>query len=302
MKKWIQAMRLRTLPLAASCILAGAAAAKANGEINSFVLALTLSTTFLLQILSNLANDYGDYSHGVDNERRVGPTRAMQSGAISQAQMKRALIITTALTLLSGMYLLWIVFSPKAQFVQALLMLLLGFAAIAAAIKYTVGSNPYGYRGLGDVFVFLFFGPVGVLGTYYLLTGMLNAQPMLLAMSTGLYSTAVLNLNNLRDHENDKASGKITIVVQLGFYRGKVYHTLLIGIGSISLFAWLLLISNGGMMWIVSLPALLQCALLMKVWNTEVPKELDGELKKVALLTFLSSLLLYLAQSGISIS
>ena len=292
MKKWIQAMRLRTLPLAASCILAGAAAAKTQCEINVLVLALTLATTFLLQILSNLANDYGDYSHGVDNERRVGPTRALQSGAISQAQMKRALIITTGLTLLSGMYLLWIVFSPKAQFVQALLMLLLGFAAIAAAIKYTVGSNPYGYRGLGDVFVFLFFGPVGVLGTYYLLTGMLNAQPMLLAITTGMYSTAVLNLNNLRDHVNDAASGKQTLVVKMGFRKGKVYQTILILAGSLSLCWWLFLNVQSTFAWIPVFAALGQCALLLTVWKTQQPALLDPLLKKVAILTLLSSLLL----------
>ena len=285
-------MRLRTLPLAASCILAGAAAAKAHGDMNGFVLALTLATTFLLQILSNLANDYGDYSHGVDNEQRVGPTRALQSGAISQAQMKRALIITTGLTLLSGLYLLWIVFSPKAQFVQALLMLLLGFAAIAAAIKYTVGSNPYGYRGLGDVFVFLFFGPVGVLGTYYLLTGVLNAEPMLLAMTTGFYSTAVLNLNNLRDHVNDAASGKQTLVVKMGFRKGKVYHTFLILSGSLSLCLWIFLNGQTAFSWFPVVAAIGQCALLRSVWKTEQPALLDPLLKKVAILTLLCSLLL----------
>ncbi len=292
MKKWIQAMRLRTLPLAASCILAGAAAAKAQGDMNGFVLALTLATTFLLQILSNLANDYGDYSHGVDNEQRVGPTRALQSGAISQAQMKRALIITTAITLLSGMSLLWIVFSPKAQFMQALLMLLLGFAAIAAAIKYTVGSNPYGYRGLGDVFVFLFFGPVGVLGTYYLLSGVLDAEPMLLAMTTGFYSTAVLNLNNLRDHVNDAASGKQTLVVKMGFRKGKVYHTFLILTGSLSLCVWIFLNAQSAFSWLPVVAAVGQCALLRTVWKTEQPASLDPLLKKVAILTLLCSLLL----------
>ena len=293
MKKWIQAMRLRTLPLAASCIVAGGAAAKAHGDMNGFVLALTLATTFLLQILSNLANDYGDYSHGVDNEQRVGPTRALQSGAISQAQMKRALIITTGLTLLSGLYLLWTVFSPKAQFVQALLMLLLGFAAIAAAIKYTVGSNPYGYRGLGDVFVFLFFGPVGVLGTYYLLTGALVAEPLLLAMTTGFYSSAVLNLNNLRDHINDAATGKQTLVVKMGFRKGKIYQTALIGAGTITLIIWIAISKGHSLPWAL-LPAAAQCLLLVKVWKCESPAALDGELKKVALLTFLTALLLFL--------
>jgi 1,4-dihydroxy-2-naphthoate octaprenyltransferase len=293
MKKWIQAMRLRTLPLAASCILAGAAAAKTQGEINGLVLALTLATTFLLQILSNLANDYGDYSHGVDNEQRVGPTRALQSGAISQAQMKRALVVTTLITLLSGLSLLWIVFSPRAQFVQALLMLLLGVAAIAAAIKYTVGNNPYGYRGLGDLFVFLFFGPVGVLGTCYLLTGRFEVLSLLLALTTGFYSTAVLNLNNLRDHVNDAASGKQTLVVKMGFTKGKLYQTLLIATGTSGLIVWLALHNSSKAQLLAFLPAATQFILLLKVWKTQQPAALDGELKKVALLTFLTTLLLF---------
>ena len=293
MKKWIQAMRLRTMPLAASCILAGAAAAKTQGEINGLVLTLTLATTFLLQILSNLANDYGDYSHGVDNEQRVGPTRALQSGAISQAQMKRALVVTTLITLLSGLSLLWIVFSPKAQFVQALLMLLLGVAAIAAAIKYTVGNNPYGYRGLGDLFVFLFFGPVGVLGTCYLLTGRFEILSLLLALTTGLYSTAVLNLNNLRDHVNDAASGKITLVVKMGFTKGKLYQALLIAIGTAGLIFWLALRNSSKAQLIALIPAAMQCILLLKVWKAQQPAALDRELKKVALLTFLTALMLF---------
>jgi 1,4-dihydroxy-2-naphthoate octaprenyltransferase len=294
MKNWIQAMRLRTLPLAASCILAGAAAAKTHGEINGFVLTLILATTFLLQILSNLANDYGDYSHGVDNEHRVGPTRALQSGAISQAQMKRALIITTLLTLFTGMTLLWIVFSPRAQFVQALLMLLLGVGAIAAAIRYTVGRKPYGYRGLGDLFVFLFFGPVGVLGTYFLLTGELDAEHLLLAMTTGFFSTAVLNLNNLRDHVNDAATGKQTLVVKMGFRKGKLYQIMLIITGSLTLAGWIILNGQTAIAWLPALAAIAQCALLSTVWKTDEPALLDPLLKKVALLTMLCALALFM--------
>lgn len=294
MKKWIQAARLRTLPLAASCILTGAAAAKLEGETNGLILTLTLFTTFLLQILSNLANDYGDYSHGVDNENRVGPARALQSGAISKASMKSALIITTVATLLSGLSLLWLVFAPKSQFVQALLMLVLGLAAIAAAIKYTVGSNPYGYRGLGDFFVFLFFGPVGVIGTYYLLTGAMTIQLILPAITTGLYSAAVLNLNNLRDHINDKASGKHTLVVKMGFRNGKVYQSVLVGAGTLTLVAWVFLHDGINLFWSL-VPAIAQCLLLIKVWRCETPASLDGELKKVALLTFAMALLLFVA-------
>ncbi|MFN5294044.1 MAG: 1,4-dihydroxy-2-naphthoate octaprenyltransferase [Flavobacteriales bacterium] len=294
MKKWIQAMRLRTLPLAASCILAGAAAAKSDGYENSMILLLTLCTTFLLQILSNFANDYGDYSHGVDNENRVGPTRAIQSGAISKNQMKRALIITTLLTLVSGISLLWFVFAPSAQFTSALIMFALGIGAIAAAIKYTVGNNPYGYRGLGDLFVFLFFGPVGVLGTCYLLSATLESQNILLAITTGFYSAAVLNLNNLRDHVNDAASGKQTLVVKMGFRAGKVYQTILIVIGSLSMCLWIALNGHSAFAYLPILASLAQCGLLFSVWKTEEPAMLDPMLKKVAILSLLSSLLLIL--------
>lgn len=286
-------MRLRTLPLAASCILAGAAVAKTHTPIDSFIVILTLTTTFLLQILSNLANDYGDFSHGVDNEYRVGPIRAMQSGAIGRVQMKRALIITTALTLICGVYLLWTVFAPQQQFFQALVMLVLGLAAIAAAVKYTVGNNPYGYRGLGDLFVFIFFGPVGVLGTFYLLTGEWDTWAVLPAMSTGLYSTAVLNLNNLRDHLNDAASGKQTLVVKMGFQNGKIYQSALVLVGTGALIEWIVFKGSAAQCWSF-VPALAQCLLLVKVWKCETPAALDGELKKVALLTFLVSILLYL--------
>jgi 1,4-dihydroxy-2-naphthoate octaprenyltransferase len=293
MKKWIQAMRLRTLPLAASCILGGAAAAQVQGNFSVFILVLILSTTFLLQILSNLANDYGDFSHGVDNDNRVGPARTLQSGAITGVQMKRALIITSLLAFACGNYLLWTVFSPKSQFAEALGMLVLGIAAIASAIKYTVGNNPYGYRGLGDLFVFLFFGPVGVLGTYFLLVGQLETHALWLACTTGFYSTAVLNLNNLRDHENDRASGKNTLVVKMGFQNGKKYQTLLIGFGTLTLFVWLLLQANP-IEFLSCIPAFAQCLLLVKVWKCSVPAQLDSELKKVAMLSFLTTVLLCL--------
>ena len=295
MKKWIQAIRLRTLPLAASCILTGAAAAKTDGHFNALILELTLITTFLLQVLSNLANDYGDFSHGVDNEHRVGPARSMQSGLISQQQMKRALVITTALSLAFGIALLWIVFSQQARFLEAILMLTLGIGAIAAAIKYTVGKDPYGYRGLGDVFVFLFFGPVGVLGTYFLLSGDLAFHTLLLASTIGLYSTAVLNLNNLRDHENDRTMGKRTLVVWMGFQNGKIYQSLLITLGTLSLLLWIWLHSAKSMAMLALLPAVLQCFLLLNMWRTEKPAALDSELKKVALLTFAVSMFLVLA-------
>lgn len=293
MKRWISAMRLRTLPLAASCIMAGTVAAAHDGGHQPWVIGLALLTTFLLQILSNLANDYGDFDHGVDNENRVGPARALQSGAITPGAMKTALIIVSLLALISGITMLWLAFGTKGLFLQTLIWLTIGLAAIAAAIKYTVGSSPYGYRGLGDVFVFAFFGIVGVMGSYMLNTAVWSWIALPLAIAIGCYSTAVLNLNNLRDHENDRAMNKRTLVVMMGFVNGKIYQTALITLGTLALVYWIALHGHHTRAWLAALPAAIQCLLLVKVWKTKVPEALDSELKKVALLTFLTSVLLW---------
>jgi 1,4-dihydroxy-2-naphthoate polyprenyltransferase len=286
---------LRTLPLAASCILAGSSAAwlAAPGSWSVFVLAML--TTFLLQILSNLANDYGDYSSGVDNDDRVGPARAMQSGLITKDEMKKALVLCAVLTLVAGIALLWLALGSKGLFAYALVFLLIGVGAIAAAFKYTVGKNPYGYRGLGDMFVFLFFGIVGVGGTFFLYTQDWNLSLLLPSATVGLLSTAVLNLNNLRDHVNDKASGKRTMVVLLGFEKGKIYHFFLVLTAAVAGGMWVLLNYSGGWSLLPILALLPQLLILIKVIRTKVPAELDSELKKVALLTFFYSLLLFIS-------
>lgn len=286
-------MRLRTLPLAASCIMSGTVAAAHDGGHKPWVIALALLTTFLLQILSNLANDYGDHSHGVDNEDRVGPQRALQSGAISPQAMRNALLLVCALTLCSGLGLLWLSFGAAGLFTQALIWLAIGIAAIAAAIKYTVGSSPYGYKGLGDLFVFLFFGIVGVMGTYMLNSAEWSWMSLPLAICIGCFSTAVLNLNNLRDHENDRAMNKRTLVVMMGFVNGKIYQTALILVGTLALGYWIMLHGKHPIGWLAMLPPTVQCLLLVKVWKTQEPQALDSELKKVALLTFATSMLLW---------
>jgi 1,4-dihydroxy-2-naphthoate octaprenyltransferase len=293
MKRWISAMRLRTLPLAASCIMAGTVAAAHDGGHKPWVIGLALLTTFLLQILSNLANDYGDHSHGVDNEDRVGPQRALQSGAISPQAMRNALVLVSAITLCCGLGLLWLAFGAAGLFSQALIWLAIGIAAIAAAIKYTVGSSPYGYKGLGDVFVFLFFGVAGVMGTYMLNTAQWSWMAFPLAICIGCFSTAVLNLNNLRDHVNDRAMNKRTLVVIMGFVNGKIYQTALIVLGTLALAYWIALHGHHNRSWLAMTPAAVQCLLLVKVWKTQVPQALDSELKKVALLTFVTSVLLW---------
>ncbi len=225
-------MRLRTLPLAASAILMGIGLSDLCYSANIPVALLCLSTAICLQILSNFANDYGDFVKGTDNDKRVGNMRALQSGNISVGQMRIAIIVLVLLSLVSGIALLY---NATAGVLNTtfVLFFLLGVTAIAAAIKYTIGKNAYGYSGFGDVAVFFFFGPVSVMGTFLLCTGFAFEWTsdwfiLLPAISLGLLSTAVLNTNNIRDMENDFASHKLTIPVKIGLQKARVYHSFLI--------------------------------------------------------------------------
>lgn len=226
-------MRLRTLPLAVSGILMGSALADLNGiDGNKDITILALLTAICLQILSNLANDYGDFSKGTDNEKRLGNTRALQSGRITPQAMLRMIFIFIALCLGFGISLLYVA-SDGNLTLSFVLFFALGIAAIAAAIKYTVGKSAYGYSGFGDVFVFLFFGLVAVLGVYVLnkhftWNWWLDRWMLLPATAMGLLSTAVLNTNNIRDIDNDRASNKNTIVVKMGLNKARVYHWFLL--------------------------------------------------------------------------
>lgn len=292
-KAWIGAMRLRTLPLAASCVLMGAAVSFydwSNVSHPGWILGLTFLTTFLLQILSNLANDYGDFMHGTDNEDRVGPERAMQSGAITKSEMLFGLILTSVLTLISGLALLLISLGSAGLFGYALLFLCLGIGAIAAAIKYTAGKNPYGYRGLGDVFVFVFFGIVGVMGTAFLLTHMWTWSNLIPASTIGLLSCAVLNLNNMRDHVNDAASGKNTIVVRMGFDNARIYHAVIVLAASAMFAIWLIAGLRNSFEAFALAPTVILLGHLSIVFRTNDPAKLDPQLKVVALSTFLIAL------------
>lgn len=243
-KAWISAMRFRTLPLAVSGILLGSGLAEISGyESNHLISGLALLTAVLLQVLSNLANDYGDFTKGTDNENRIGNVRALQSGAITPKAMLKAIIIFTILSLICGLTLLYVSFNGNINlpFIGYFLM---GLAAIVAAIKYTVGKTAYGYKGLGDVFVFIFFGPVAVLGIYLLHHGFVWFWPsdnwvILPATAIGLLSAGVLNTNNIRDIENDRNSGKITIVVKMGLTNAKRYHLILLAASFVCMLIYL---------------------------------------------------------------
>jgi 1,4-dihydroxy-2-naphthoate octaprenyltransferase len=294
MTSWINAMRLRTLPLSIAGIFTGGALAYRYAQDNDLpfsfpVFIMAVLTALLLQILSNFANDYGDFEKGTDNDNRKGPARALQSGAITKGNMQMAILFTAILALASGIALLYLAFGvPDYRF---LFFLVLGLAGIGAAIKYTMGKNPYGYKGLGDIFVFIFFGLVSCCGVFVLLVHILPPEMFLPATSIGALSTAVLNLNNLRDIDNDKASGKVTIPVRIGMRKGLIYHYFLIAIPFISnsIFAW----TTGNMTLLAltgfsMLPAFI---LFRPLFNNPDHKQLDLLLKKTAMFTLLFTVL-----------
>ncbi|MFQ3180654.1 MAG: 1,4-dihydroxy-2-naphthoate octaprenyltransferase [Polaribacter sp.] len=304
-KSYIKAARLRTLPLSVSGIILGSYLG--NQFLNnvsetavqfsiwqSSIFWLAILTTVGFQVLSNFANDYGDGIKGSD-KNRVGESRMVSSGAITPKQMKMAMVYTTIITLIIVLLLIHVAFGSE-NFGFSILFLGLGIASIAAAIKYTVGNTAYGYNGFGDLFVFLFFGLLGVVGSYFLFTNQLNFKIFLPAISTGLLSTAVLNLNNLRDREEDKKNNKNTLVVKLGLHKAKTYHILLVCLALITALVYVFLdfTSIYQLMFLVAFIPLIRN--IITVSKNKIPSELDGELKKVALSTFLFALLFGMGQ------
>ena len=289
-KSWISAFRLRTLPLSLSSILMGSIIAYSHGKFTIPIAVLAITTTVFLQVLSNLANDYGDSKKGTDNINRIGPERAVQSGAISFNEMKNGIIISSILSLVSGITLIYIGLKEY-NLMYLILFFVLGITAIAAAIKYTIGKKPYGYAGLGDLFVFLFFGITGVIGTYFLHTHNFDLALILPATSIGLLSTSVLNMNNMRDIQNDAENNKRTLVVKMGIRKSKTYHTGLI-IGAIVSFSTFLLLKESSYTYLICLiPLPIFLLNIKKVWTFKDNRELDPELKKLALSTFMLTLL-----------
>jgi len=289
-KHYIDAARLRTLPLSISGIIVGSFIAASEGFFNWLICILALLTTVGFQIISNFANDYGDGVKGTDNDDRIGPTRALQSGVITPKQMLKAIKIAIAITLIVAILLIYIAFG-KDDFLNLSVFFFLGIISIFAAIKYTMGKKAYGYSGFGDLFVLLFFGLLSVCGSYYLFVKQLEFTIFLPAFSVGFLSVAVLNLNNMRDLESDIKANKNTLVVKIGSRFAKYYHYYLL----ISSFLFALLYN------VIHFKSLYQFLFVVAyipvvkhfvvVFKNKIPKLLDPELKKIALSTFLFSIL-----------
>ncbi|RXR33005.1 1,4-dihydroxy-2-naphthoate octaprenyltransferase [Flavobacterium piscinae] len=302
MKHWIEAARVRTLPLSVSGILVGSFYALSKPtesvltptQVFSWkIFGLLMLTTIGLQVLSNFANDYGDGIKGTDNNDRIGPKRALQSGVISPAAMKRAIVITAFLTFLSAVLLIYTAFGLEYLY-YSIFFLLLGIIAIASAIRYTVGKSAYGYKGYGDVFVFVFFGLVSTYGSYFMFSKVIDWYLLLPAIAIGFLSVGVLNLNNMRDEVSDKKAGKNTIVVKIGGEKAKQYHYFLLITAMILLLVFGILQQFAIDQYIYLIVFLPIISHLLRVSRTQNPADLDPELKRLAISTFMVSLLLSL--------
>lgn len=294
-KIWIQAARLRTLPLSVAGILAGTALAVSAGYWDWVLLALTLGTTLAYQITSNFANDYGDGVKGTDNVKRIGPERALQQGALSAANLRRGIWVASVISAVFTLFTLFRAFGLD-NWQYLVLFCGLGALSIWAAIRYTVGDHAYGYHGLGDLFVFVFFGLLSVLGTYFLYAKTIWPAALFPAVAIGALSAAVLNLNNLRDWQSDREAGKRTLVVLMGYKRGRVYQVILCITAFSAILSYSLLYGRSPLNLLLLLPFIpvgLHVAGLSKRPN---PEDLDPELKKIALSTFFIGFILFILE------
>jgi len=293
-KYWVESMRLRTLPLALANTITGSAIAWADGGFRWPIFVLAAVTTLLLQILSNMANDYGDFKNGKDTAERIGPKRMVQSGNISPKAMLKGIWIVVALAIITGV---WLIIPGFSQEISAsgitgmIVFAVIGLFAILAAIKYTVGKNPYGYKAMGDVFVFIFFGLIGVVGTFFLHTGTFRFSLLLPAIAIGLLSVGVLNLNNLRDYQSDKSTGKNTLVVMLGLSKARIYHALLLLGAFLSVSIFTLIEYKSGWQWIfwAAFPAISANLNVVRTFTDH--KQLYPELKRLSMASLLFAIL-----------
>ena len=287
----LRSMRLRTLPLSLAGVVLGLGLATSETTVRPAVATVTLLTAALLQILSNLSNELGDYLSGTDTEDRTGPAYSLQNGTLTPTTLRTAIAITALLCCLSGAAMTWLSFGTLLC-AGAIALLLLGAAAVWAAIRYTLGHNPYGYRGLGDLFVFLFFGLASVGGAYFVAAHSLDPWMLLPAAAIGLFSIGVLNTNNIRDMETD-TSTRVTIPLKIGLHNARIYQTLLIGIGWLLLVSFVLLRGLTPWHWLIVATLPLYILHLRGVW-TKSGRQLDKMLPLLVMTTFLLACILTL--------
>lgn len=300
MNDWIKAARLRTLPLSLSGIIMGSFIAKwrlwgEGGTWDWKIFALALLVTLLYQVLSNYANDYGDGIKGTDAKRASeAEARAVASGRITAKQMRNAVILFSVLSLVATVTLLYLAFIPD-YMTEFYIFIGLGIASILAAIGYTVGKKPYGYMGLGDVFVFVFFGLVSVCGSYFLFTKSFSWDMLLPGTAVGMMSMAVLNLNNMRDIESDRLSGKNSFALRIGFKNAMIYEMVLLQFPLILILIFLalngFLQSQNYYVFIVMILIIPFAKLRRKIMEVKEPRQLDPFLKQVGILTFMMAVM-----------
>ena len=288
-KYYLKSMRLRTLPLSLAGVLMGSFLAVADYKVPAAVVLLVCLTTILLQILANLANELGDVQHGTDTADRVGPEYGLNSGGLTVGQMKGCIGVILALCIASGLAMIWVSFGTLFC-MESLILIILGAAAIFAAMRYTMGRNPYGYRAMGDLFVFLFVGVTAVLGAYFVCAHTLHGWLLLLpASAIGLFSVGVLNVNNIRDMKTD-APNRVTVAMKLGLHGARIYQTVLICLGWICMIAYTLLRFPDWRHWLFVLTLPLYIIHLRGVWTNE-ERALDKYLPMLVMSTFIFALL-----------
>jgi len=279
---WLKAFRLHTLPLAFACIGLGNFLAYANGTFHAVIAIFTFLTALFLQILSNLANDFGDSKHGADNEDRLGPKRMVQSGMITMNQIKTGIVIFMLLSLVSGVILL-ILSIAGIGYKGAMVLFVLGLFSIGAAVAYTASRKPYGYRGLGDLSVFIFFGLVAVFGSFYVQSGQAPFILLLPSIAMGLLCTAVLNVNNMRDIEADIKANKVTIPIKLGLKNAKIYHWILLTLPIVLFAIYMMGVTLQFWRLLFLIPAVLFIINGIEVNKSNTPEALNPFLKRLAI-------------------
>lgn len=288
-KYYLKSMRLRTLPLSLAGVLMGSLLAVADYKVPAAVVLLVCLTTVLLQILSNLSNELGDVMHGTDNAGRVGPEYGLNSGMLTVGQIKGCIGIILSLCIASGLVMIWVSFGTLFC-MESLILIVLGAAAIFAAMRYTLGRNPYGYRALGDLFVFVFFGQVAVLGAYFMCAHTLHGWLLLLpASAIGFFSVGVLNVNNIRDMKTD-APNRVTVAIKLGLHKARIYQTVLIALGWACMIVYSALRFPDWRHWLFVLSLPLFIMHLRGVWAHE-EGALDKYLPMLVMASFLFSIL-----------